>query len=103
VLSRFIIWEKNHVKDYIHKISRRIVELALRHNMRKTVIDDVHKSITQIDIGNQNNEEPRRIPFGKLVAMIKYKANKYGIEVESNKSYTSKTCSFKSLSTNLCI
>ena len=42
----------------------------------------------------QDNEKLHRIPLGKLVWLIKYKAQEYGIEVVTvDEAYTSQTCS----------
>jgi len=93
-LHRHVVKEHTYVKDYIHKVSRWIVELARRHDVGKIVVGDMHKAISRMNIGCQNNEKLHRIPFGKLVAMMRYKAKEYGIEVESvDESYTSQTCS----------
>jgi len=93
-LYRLVVKEHAYIKDYIHTISRWIVELAKRRGVGKIVIGDMYKGIVKMDIGTQNNEKLHRIPFGKLVRMIAYKAQEYGIEVESvDEAYTSQTCS----------
>ncbi|WP_026485634.1 RNA-guided endonuclease InsQ/TnpB family protein [Caldanaerobius polysaccharolyticus] len=89
-----IIKENNFIKDYIHKVSRHIVELAKEKGVSKIVIGGMSDGITNMDIGHKNNEKLHKIPFGRLFDMIKYKAKEYGIEVEKvDEAYTSQTCS----------
>ncbi len=48
-----------------------------------------------IDLGRKTNQEFVSIPFRRLVELIKYKAQQYGMEVvEVDESYTSKTSPF---------
>jgi len=93
-LARLVVKEKNYVKDYIHKVSRWIVDLAKRSGVSRIVIGDLNKNITKIDIGDRVNQQLHRIPFGKLIDMIAYKAEELGIRVEQiDESYTSQKCS----------
>ena len=93
-LHKLVVKEHAYVKDYLHKVSRWIVELAKKHGVGRIDIGAMHKGITNMDLGYQNNEKLHRIPFGKLVKMITYKAQERGIKVESvDEAYTSQTCS----------
>jgi putative transposase len=93
-LANLVIKEKNYVKDYIHKISRWIVDLAKRKGVSRIVIGDLTSNFSKIDIGKKNNEKFHRIPFGKLIRMITYKAEECGISVmKIDESYTSQKCS----------
>jgi putative transposase len=93
-LSRLAVKERNYVNDYIHKISRWIVDLAKEKGVSKIVIGELNKGITKIDIGDRVNQQLHRIPFGKLIKRITYKAEEGGITVELvDESYTSQKCS----------
>ena len=93
-LHRLIVKEHAHVNDYIHKVSRWIVELAKSNGVGKIVIGDMYKDVVSINISHQNNEKLHRIPFGRLVKLIRYKAEEYGIKVEAvDEAYTSQMCS----------
>ena len=93
-MYKLVVKEHAYVKDYLHKVSRWIVELARVEGVGKIVVGSMHKNIAQMDLGHQKNEKLHRIPFGKLVAMIKYKAQGYGIEVVTvDEAYTSQICS----------
>lgn len=93
-LHNLIIKEKNFVKDYIHKVSRYIIELARQNGVSKIIIGGMSDGIRDMDIGHKNNEKLHKIPFGRLFDMIKYKAREYGIEAKKvEEAYTSQTCS----------
>ena len=78
----------------MHKIARWIVEFAKTKSVGKIAVGGMYKNIGGMDLGHQNNEKLHRIPFGKLAAMIKYKAQEYGIEVVTvDEVYTSQVCS----------
>lgn len=93
-LHNLIIKEKNFVKDYIHKVSRYIIELARQNGISKIIIGGMSDGMRDMDIGHKNNEKLHKIPFGRLFDMIKYKAREYGIEAKKvEEAYTSQTCS----------
>ncbi|MCD6545391.1 MAG: transposase [Thermotogae bacterium] len=85
--------ERNFVNDYLHKTSKKVVDHCLKHRIGTIAIGTMHKGITNMNIGTQNNEKLHRIPFERFVKQIKYKAEEYGIEVTLvNESHTSQTC-----------
>jgi putative transposase len=93
-LSRLTVREKNYTKDYLHKVSKMIVNFAVDNKVSKIIIGELNKGISSINIGRKNNEKLHKIPFGRLVNMITYKAEEKGIIVEQiNEAYTSQTCS----------
>ena len=75
----------NFCNNYIHTVSRMIVNLALKHNCSKIVIGDFK--------GIKNGNKAKlfvKIPHIRLIELIKYKAKKAGIKVIMvNESYTS--------------
>ncbi|WP_421078590.1 transposase [Methanothermococcus sp. Ax23] len=93
-LSHLTVKEKNYTKDYLHKVSKMIVDFAVDNKVSRIVIGELNKGISNINIGRKNNEKIHKIPFGRLVSMIQYKAEERGLTVEQvNESYTSQTCS----------
>jgi putative transposase len=71
-----------------------IIDFAVDNNVSRIVIGELNKGISSIDIGDRVNQQLHRIPFGRLVSMIMYKAEEKGLTVEQvNESYTSQTCS----------
>ena len=75
----------NFCHNYIHVVSRMIVNLALEYNCSKIVIGDFK--------GIKNGNKAKlfvKIPHTRLIELIKYKAKKVGIKVILiNESYTS--------------
>jgi len=76
---------KNHVKDYLHKGSREIVNLAIRNKVSTIVIGDI-KNIKQ----SSKIKSFVQIPIQRLAELIEYKAKLECIKViKINESYTS--------------
>ncbi len=93
-LARLTVKERNHVRDYLHKVSRWIVNVAKETGVSSIVIGDLTRNFSAMDIGRKNNEKFHRIPFGKFIAMITYKAEEVGITVSKiDEKYTSQQCS----------
>jgi putative transposase len=81
----------NKIKDYMHKTSRKIVDMCRENNISKIVIGHNDGWKQKVRIGKRNNQNFTQIPFNMLIEKIRYKAEMYGIEVVTvNESYTSK-------------
>ena len=79
------IKRNNCIKDYLHKASRKIINLAIKHQVATIVVGDI-KNIKQ---GN-NLKSFVQIPIQCLVQLIEYKAKLAGIKLTKvNESYTS--------------
>ena len=77
---------KNFVADYLHKASKKIVELATKNNVSTIVIGD----IAEIKQNNKHNKHFVSIPIQRLKDLIEYKAKLEGIKVVFvNEAYTS--------------
>src|SRR6056297_1160232 len=77
---------RNFVFDYLHKASKKIVELALKNNVSTIVIGD----IAEIKQNNKHNKHFVSIPIQRLKDLIEYKAKLEGIKVVFvNEAYTS--------------
>ncbi|QWK20663.1 MAG: IS200/IS605 family accessory protein TnpB-related protein [Hydrogenobacter thermophilus] len=87
---------KRWLENNLHKISRKIVDLLYETGHKVIYIGkNAMESKNGIDLGRKTNQEFVSIPFRRLVELIKYKAQQYGIEViEVDESYTSKTSPF---------
>ena len=82
------------IKDYLHKISRRVVELMYNNNIGTCFIGHNKDWKQEINIGSRNNQNFVFIPYSLLINMLRYKIEeKGGVLVELNEAYTSK-CSF---------
>lgn len=83
-------YRENYLKDYLHKASRQILDIALKNSVSKIVIGDI-KNIKQ----NSKIKSFVQIPIQRLVELIKYKADLLGIEiVKVKENYTSGVSAF---------
>ncbi len=82
------------VMNILHKFSRGIVNHALSIKAGIISIGKNPGWKIKVKMGKRNNQNFVNIPFAKLIDMVRYKAEEYGITVLSpTEEYTSK-CSF---------
>ena len=82
------------IKDYLHKTSRRVVELMYNNNIGTCFIGHNKDWKQEVEMGKKNNQNFVSIPYSLLINMLRYKIEeKGGVLIELNESYTSK-CSF---------
>ena len=82
------------IKDYLHKTSRRVVELMEQNDIGTCFIGHNKDWKQEINIGSRNNQNFVSIPYSLLINMLRYKIEEMGgVLVELNEAYTSK-CSF---------
>lgn len=86
-LERLSDRERNFVKTYNHKVSKEVVDFAIKNNAKYINLE----SLKGYDI---NKFILRNWSYYELQQFITYKAAKYGIEVRKiNPCYTSQVCS----------
>ena len=84
-IKRLRLKRKNYIRDYLHKASWKIVDLAVGNKVAIIVIGDI-KNIKQ----SSKLKSFVQIPIQRLVELIEYKAKLNGIKVvKINESYTS--------------
>ncbi len=82
------------ISDYLHKATNIIINFCLKNELNTLVVGYNEFWKQKINIGKINNQKFVQIPFEKMLFMLKYKCEKYGINIITNEeSYTSK-CSF---------
>jgi IS605 OrfB family transposase len=85
-ITRLRTYRENYVNNYMHKASKIVIELALKHKCETIVIGDIQGIKQNLDY----NKTFVQIPMLKLKEMISYKAKLQGIEVIlQNEAYTS--------------
>ena len=79
-------YRNNYINDYLHKVSKNIIDKAIENNVSRIVIGKL-KGIKQ----NMNfNKSFVQIPIQRLVELITYKAKLHGIGIKlQEESYTS--------------
>ncbi|XGI83582.1 RNA-guided endonuclease InsQ/TnpB family protein [Halorutilales archaeon Cl-col2-1] len=84
--DRFSQWSNQKY----HKWANEIVEEAVRYDCSTIVFEELDGIRERIS----NNKEFQQWAFNQFVAFVEYKAEEYGVSVESvNPEYTSQTCS----------
>ena len=82
------------ITDYLHKTSRRVVELMEQNNIGTCFIGHNNGWKNEVEMGKRNNQNFVSIPYSSLINMLRYKIEeKGGVLIELNEAYTSK-CSF---------
>ena len=82
------------IKDYLHKTSRRVVELMEQNNIGTCFIGHNKDWKNEVEMGKKNNQNFVSIPYSLLINMLRYKIEEKGGQlIELNEAYTSK-CSF---------
>ena len=91
-LNKLTAKRNRKIKDYMHKASRKIVELAVSSDVGLIVIGANEGWKQKVHMGNVTNQNFVSIPYKTLINMIEYKAKLEGIEVRIvSESYTSGT------------
>lgn len=90
-INRLRRYRSNYINDYLHKVSKNIIDKAIEHKVGKIVIGKL-KGIKK----NMNyNKGFVQIPILRLGELIEYKAKLNGIEVKyKEESYTSGCSAF---------
>ncbi len=89
------LWKgiKNLLRDYAHKVSNLIKELAVRNGVRTVVIGKVQESKNKANnLPDLVNQMFKLLPHGKVTECLTYKLKEKGIGVKLiDESYTSRT------------
>ena len=82
------------IKDYLHKASRRVVDMMIDNDIGTCVFGHNKGWKQEINLGKVTNQNFVQIPFNNLIQMIQYKIEDIGGEfIVKNEAYSSK-CSF---------
>ena len=93
-LSKLTNKRNRKVDNYLHNVSRWIVNYCNENNIGTIVIGKNKQWKTNINIGKRNNQSFVNIPHAKLIDMINYKCKLIGANIiVTEESHTSK-CSF---------
>ena len=80
----------NAVNDYLHKVTRYVVEYCKENGISKVIIGDITHIRKGKDLGHVNNQKLHSLPFDKIYRMLSYKLAMYGIVFEKQtEAYTS--------------
>lgn len=86
--------KKRHLKfkDFFHKVSRRIVNLAIENNIDKVIVGYNKQWKSDVTLAKKEKQSFIQIPFLMLINQLEYKLKYEGIHFEiKEESYTSKS------------
>ena len=93
-ISSLTLRRNRKVKDYMHKVSRKIVEYMEANSLNTLFVGKNVGWKDSINLGKTNNQNFVSIPYNMLIQMLEYKCKIAGINIVIvNEAYTSK-CSF---------
>lgn len=82
---------ERQIQDFIHKVSKTIVDYCIQHNIDTLVVGKNKNWKQKIHLGTQTNQQFVQIPHSLLLEKLRYKCEEYGIHyIETEESYTSK-------------
>jgi putative transposase len=82
----------NRVRDFLHKASAKVVEIALVRNIDTIIIGRNVGWKLEIHMHKANKQTFIQIPYSIFIEMIRYKAERKGVQViDREVSYTSKS------------
>ncbi|WHZ00445.1 transposase [Neobacillus sp. YX16] len=82
----------NRVMDFLHKASAKVVEIALERNIDTIIIGRNVGWKLEADMQKANKQTFIQIPYTTFIEMIRYKAERKGVQViDRDESYTSKS------------
>ena len=91
-LNKLDFYRNQKMLKFAHEASKRIVEIALSHELNTIVIGKNKGQKRSSNMGKRINQNFIGIPHQKMIEMIEYKANLEGIVViQANEAYTSQT------------
>lgn len=93
-IKRINYRRNNKIKDYMHKVSRLIVEYMETNKLNTLFVGKNTGWKEGVNIGKTNNQNFASIPYNMLISMLDCKCKLSGIRcIAINEAYTSK-CSF---------
>jgi putative transposase len=90
-LKRLHLKRNNKVNDYMHKVSRYVINYCIQYNIKNIVIGYNKDWKQKINLGKVTNQKFTNIPYLKFLNQVKYKAELENINfLTHEESYTSK-------------
>jgi len=89
------LYEKRRctVKDYLHKMSRYIVDYCEKEGINTVVIGDITGIRLDNDLGTRINRQLHSLPYAELYKMLEYKLKMKGIRFIKQEEAYSSQCS----------
>jgi putative transposase len=90
-LERLTIRRTRRIDHYLHTTSRRLIDLLVAEEIGTLCIGKNPLWKHEVSLGKRNNQNFVAVPHARFIAMLAYKAELVGIQVQiTEESYTSK-------------
>ena len=91
-IARLTAKRNRKVEDYLHKASRKVIDLCTEQDVSVLVIGKNKGWKQEVNLGRKVNQSFVQLPFARLIQMLQYKAESIGMKVVlTEESYTSGT------------
>ena len=89
-LRRLYQKKQNSIRDYLHKVTRYLVDYCVSREIHTVVIGDITNIRKENDLGSKVNQQLHGLPYRKLYGLLEYKLAQKGIRlVRQEESYSS--------------
>jgi putative transposase len=90
-LNSLTLKRKNKIDNYLHKSSKKIVELLVQNKINTLIIGKNDNWKQEVDMAKKTNQNFVSIPHSRFIDMLKYKCEICGINyIIDEESFTSK-------------
>lgn len=87
--------KQNVINDYLHKITRYVVNYCEENEIHTVVIGDITNIRKGNDFGKKTNQKLHALPYKKIYDLLNYKLQLEGIRlIKQKESYSSQTSPF---------
>ena len=91
-IARLTAKRNRKVEDYLHKASRKVIDLCAEQDVSVLVIGKNKGWKQKANLGRKVNQSFVQLPFARFIKMIQYKAESIGMKVVlTEENYTSGT------------
>lgn len=82
--------KRNCIRDYLHKVTRTLVDYCVEHDIRTVIIGDITNIRKDNHLGKVTNQKLHALPYARLYGMLEYKLALCGIILKKQtEGYTS--------------
>ena len=93
-LRRLQVKKDKKANDWIHKLSRFVVNWCVEHNIGTIVVGKNQYWKQKIELGRRNNQNFVLIPFDTIIQKLSYKLEEVGITLKEQEESHTSICSF---------
>ncbi|MFI3208159.1 MAG: transposase [Eubacteriales bacterium] len=84
--------KKNCIHDYLHKVTRYLVEYCQEQEIHTVVIGDIRHIREDANLGSRTNQKLHSLPYEKIYGLLEYKLKLNGIKIQKQEESYSSQC-----------